>query len=133
MKQGEWIDTLWDFHKSLRIIAEPKGSAIRGDTVCIVGEVVQAVNKKGNLIWHCPKYCVKDFKADIPKPLLKDDVIHYYGKDEFGRKCSHKNKPLLVRLEKIERKIESTFLAEQKPHRHVDIWLKTWRKEERRG
>ena len=104
VKEGEQILRLSPNGK-IKFIVEPKGSGL--NALSEVGEVVQAVNEKGENVWKC-SFCGSKY--------------HNYKPDSLG------TKPLLVQLVKIEKATPEmvgvpTFVLE----RRGDAWLKTWK------
>ncbi len=73
-----------------------------GETIADVGEVRQALNEKGEKLWYCPE-CKEIKESEIE--FMKSHHLRFCFK--LGTKKPKKikfAKPLLVRLEEIEKK-----------------------------
>jgi len=110
-----------------RTISENKISGLKkyAYSDLMVGELVQALNEKGEKAYYCPT-C-----NNIAKVIIKSDNsiccgvrLIKQGKKKAQETLEQGFNPLLVRLEKIERE-ETPLLGGLK----INKWLKTWVKE----
>lgn len=123
VKKGE-IDSHYNSIKDL-VSEEIQGIRNKeGKRIIQVGEVVQALNEKGEKQWYC-SVC-----GNIAKVIIKSDNSICCGVSltKKGKKIARQTlekefEPLLVQLNKIEKKT----CPKESTTRYDDMWLKTWR------
>ena len=107
VKKGDVVKVIRG--KEIREVVDLSGGTAFEKIIFKVGELVQAVNEKGEKQWYCPT-CFKSW--GIISEVKRGVKIWDWNKD-----CEKPLKPLLFRLIKID----------GNGHTEIEYWLKSWK------